>query len=872
MYAKDSVMDFPPSKADVGAKITTSVKDDSSPIHRDPSHVRQIREWIEACDRLHKGKCVPTPSSERSPEDVPRWVIDTHKQCIVPGTVAHRYLALSYVWPETRRSPNTESSAPHSLLLDNAGLADFQKEGFLNRNTATQRIPMVIKHAIYLTSAIQERYLWVDRLCIVQNDLGDGGTLSQVAKMDKIYNGAYLTIIAAASEEMYDRGVAVEWPRFHSAQTDPRQRRARARANLHSNSRSEVALNLDPTSEMEEERVTRVITERYATLSRSRWATRGWTYQEQILCTRAIMFLDTGFFFDCQCCVWDGVDLHPSQNLSSITSHSEMGQRFASRWWPDFGFYVDLICPYNGREFSYSQDALLGVSGVLNALNMSFPGGFVAGLPRLYLDHALLWQPFGITDRRIDRSDKYEKHSSLPSWSWCGWQCFVDPSSYLSGLAYFKNKASSKRAGSWRTKRLVDWKFLAGDAEPEPVMEARTLNDYAELRNMVDAELPRGWKRWRVSNPDWNTSLHSDTAFTHDKDPDGYFAQLMPLAEASPARNSLAMPFHLFGTTSTAFIFPATLLRGQMKSIGHALGPTKISVFEDKIFQAGPAEGKVCPILVLQQPNGAFAGLLRLMNEDAVARTKPIELIAISTGSARARDLRESLEWRIYETAREDYIFGNTWHHFEYTPDWIIGKGRSALLFDVAMAFDPEAASKEPLGSKIADTVAELQYRSESKPFILFFNHKISETEQQIADSIEDDGETNGRWTSDDEQDAGAWWNARNIFMREQAEQKINRDLTLRANVVGMSVWGSYAKTRWRALARMLRNGSLFKLTRDAPPEAPYHARPEELLCEFYNVLWIERKDGIAYRKACGWVPKYVWETHSTGSVEVKLG
>lgn len=58
--------------------------------------------------------------------------------------------------------------------------------------------------------------------------------------------------------------------------------------------------------------------------------------------------------------------------------------------------------------------------GNFNALEKSFPGGFIYGLPRLFLDHALLWQPFGTAYRRIDRVDDNAVLSSLPSWSWSG--------------------------------------------------------------------------------------------------------------------------------------------------------------------------------------------------------------------------------------------------------------------------------------------------------------------------------------------------------------------------------------------------------------------------------------------------------------------
>lgn len=41
---------------------------------------------------------------------------------------------------------------------------------------------------------------------------------------------------------------------------------------------------------------------------------------------------------------------------------------------------------------------------------------------------------------------------------------------------------------------------------------------------------------------------------------------------------------------------------------------------------------------------------------------------------------------------------------------------------------------------------------------------------------------------------------------------------------------------------------------------------------EFYNVLFIEWKDGIAYRKALGRVSKIAWEAADKESVDVILG
>lgn len=40
----------------------------------------------------------------------------------------------------------------------------------------------------------------------------------------------------------------------------------------------------------------------------------------------------------------------------------------------------------------------------------------------------------------------------------------------------------------------------------------------------------------------------------------------------------------------------------------------------------------------------------------------------------------------------------------------------------------------------------------------------------------------------------------------------------------------------------------------------------------FYNVLWVERKEGIAYRRAAGRVPKAIWDANCTLLTKIILG
>jgi hypothetical protein len=127
----------------------------------------------------------------------------------------------------------------------------------------------------------------------------------------------------------------------------------------------------------------------------------------------------------------------------------------------------------------------------------------------------------------------------------------------------------------------------------------------------------------------------------------------------------------------------------------------------------------------------------------------------------------------------------------------------------------------------------------------------------------------------------GSWFWHRNRFMRKRIKahqarytsfrirREIKEGYKLHNDPKSQLRW--QARARWLTLRDMISDGSLLRQIRGTSPDHPY-SKPPELLCEFYNVLWIERKGGISYRRACGWVPKYIWEAHATGPVEVTLG
>ena len=149
--------------------------------------INRVKTWIRSCQRWHGNDCQNFVS--RTDRGMPPGfrVIDTWDRCIInePGREC-KYLALSYVWGGTS-----------SLKLSTANIGEMRQPGNLKRKW--QQIPRTIQDAITLTSSLGQRFLWVDSLCIIQDDPQDKNGL--IPFMDLIYDRAFLTIVAATGQD-----------------------------------------------------------------------------------------------------------------------------------------------------------------------------------------------------------------------------------------------------------------------------------------------------------------------------------------------------------------------------------------------------------------------------------------------------------------------------------------------------------------------------------------------------------------------------------------------------------------------------------------------------------------------------------------------
>lgn len=154
-----------------------------------------INGWLKSCRESHSIRCQCTIGPH--PLQRPARVIDVQNHCIVEAPIGE-YLTLSYVWGQ-----KTKSNPIRTALKSN--IKFLQKPGALSK----LGLPKTISDAMYACDQLGSRYLWVDSLCIVQDDEND--VKDQIACMSDIYSGAFLTIIAASGDHSNSGLPGVLW-------------------------------------------------------------------------------------------------------------------------------------------------------------------------------------------------------------------------------------------------------------------------------------------------------------------------------------------------------------------------------------------------------------------------------------------------------------------------------------------------------------------------------------------------------------------------------------------------------------------------------------------------------------------------------------
>ncbi|KAI1146685.1 HET-domain-containing protein [Nemania diffusa] len=333
-------------------------------VHSGPVAVDPITSLLRECETSHE--CSLSVSEEDASRLSTLRAIDINQMCITSILPSARYVALSYVWgaipvPYLLRANKEELMMP-------GGLEAYQS-----------RMPLTISDAIKLVRKMNFDYLWVDALCLVQDDKDDMAI--GINAMSIIYEHAYFTIVAADGSNA-DAGLAGVSPRKVSQIT------------------AEVlpGVELVGTLAVGEE------------LSLAYYSKRAWTFQEFHLSRRKLIFHNNMVYYQCMKGSW-------SEDIKGLPIASRIRHRALAPTQPDKLFleFTIILEEYSIRNATHQHDIVNAVASIYYRILGRKYGRHIFGVPVVAFDSFMC---FYCPETHLTY---LERRGALPSWAWTGW-------------------------------------------------------------------------------------------------------------------------------------------------------------------------------------------------------------------------------------------------------------------------------------------------------------------------------------------------------------------------------------------------------------------------------------------------------------------
>lgn len=371
-----------------------------------------------------------------------------------------KYVSLSYCW-----------GAVQQVKLLRINLQQFQER------IVFSELSQVTRDAITVCRRLSIRLLWVDALCIIQGD--DGDFLTEAPRMQDVYSGSILTIVAAETKDttepfLVDRN-PLPWLRCTlKGQT----------GNLASKRFAIEPTGFCTSPQMRNKPGEYLID------------TRAWCLQERFMSPRGIFFGSKGIHWECRQGLACEFDMVIKQNhfhgtgatkrlraeyakLQSIKLQCGLERPEAHRMWDD------LVQAYSKMSLSHSEDVLIAIADIASTFKDKLKSESTYGLWVAFLVQELLWR----RDQPDEDDWKFNTYTNyLPSWSWI---------SAHGNSIHMSSNASWLLAGVYHySAAIISWPSDAG-------FDTRFLNGPRDLRLCIRGYLSsytETWQGWKPNN------------------------------------------------------------------------------------------------------------------------------------------------------------------------------------------------------------------------------------------------------------------------------------------------------------------------------------------------------------------------------------
>ncbi|KAI1743163.1 heterokaryon incompatibility protein-domain-containing protein [Xylaria scruposa] len=342
-------------------------------------HINLMVEWINSCNEHgcypRDIKFFPTRVIDvaYSP-NVVRLIRDTES---LKGT--GKYVALSHRW-----GPPGEQQAFCTFKRDIEG----QEERIIEMGS----LPKTFQDAIHITRGLGVLQLWIDSLCIIQDDKDDWNRESQL--MEQVFSSAYCTL-AATCAGGFDDGFLKNRPE-----------------------RQYVTMR-GPDGDSSAYYVCEPIDDFNNHVDQSELNRRGWVLQERALSRRTIHFTETQTYWECG----KGVRCETLTKMKNQKA-SFLGDSNFPYSAEDYvkGKKIKLIQSlyerYSNMALTVPSDRPFAIKGLESRLIHTFGGTGRYGVLQIYMHRCLLWRRSGAPLMPITSL----AGKSVPSWSWMAYK------------------------------------------------------------------------------------------------------------------------------------------------------------------------------------------------------------------------------------------------------------------------------------------------------------------------------------------------------------------------------------------------------------------------------------------------------------------
>ncbi|KAH6682180.1 hypothetical protein F5X68DRAFT_172126 [Plectosphaerella plurivora] len=339
-----------------------------------------LRYWLNVCDTEHhheRGRNEEQQSLEMPTRLV--YVGDSQLRLETSNHSHVRYTALSHRWGD---------GPPFCTLSSN--LDELRKK------IPFELLPRNFQDAICVTRALRLSYLWIDSLCIIQENEEDWRR--EAARMGQVFSNAYCAIAASSATSSVQGFLSrPEQPPLFATLSGPENTRlfvSECLENFHHDVES-APLN-----------------------------TRGWVFQERVLSRRTLHFTKNQVYWEC------GNGVHSERLIKLTNPHAALlgDSKFPESILP---FHKDgrqtlfqvLYRLYSTLDFTHIADHAVAITGLEQRLVQTFNTRGSFGLFERYFQRSLLWHRRGgsFLERIV-----FPNNRPVPSWSWMAYKGPID--------------------------------------------------------------------------------------------------------------------------------------------------------------------------------------------------------------------------------------------------------------------------------------------------------------------------------------------------------------------------------------------------------------------------------------------------------------